>query len=100
MISGGTTTGFDLSFIFPGTLPVPLDLDFFLTCFWPGGPCAPLLLGQTGVLNAQGDAFGAISVPNVPGAIGITWYASFFTYTTNFFVWHSVSPPSPPILIQ
>ncbi len=100
MVSGGIDQGFDVTSIFPGWLPVQLNLDFWWTCFLNSSECGAWLLNGTGLLNANGDAFGAISIPNDPNAIGITWYVSFFTYNPDIFNWQSVSPPSLPIVIQ
>lgn len=80
---------------------LPLDNDPLLSCFL--GACRSILLGGTGTINAQGNAFGSLQIPNLPVLTnsGFTIYMAFVTYQPpNFAPWFSVSSPSLPIVIN
>ena len=80
---------------------LPLDSDPMFACFL--GACRTILLGGTGTINPQGDAFGALQIPNLPvlRSSGLTLYVAFVTYVPpSFAPWVSVSSPSLPIVIN
>jgi hypothetical protein len=80
---------------------IPFDVEPLFTCFL--GDCRALLLGGLGALNASGEGFGALQIPNLPVLrnSGLTLYAGFVTCfggcLTSF---KSVSPPSAAIVIN
>ena len=96
LVSGGIATGFPSPW---GR--VPLDFDPIFTCFL--GDCRGTLLNPVGTFNAQGQAFGAMQIPNVPGLknSGLKLYLGFVTFDkTGFFPWKSISAPSRPVVIR
>ncbi len=96
MMSGGIKTGFPTPWG-----KVPLDPDPIFSCFF--GSCRPFLLRSFGTFNAKGEAFAALSIPNLAilKGSGLMLYAGFFTFRMpNFVPWKSISAPSLPIIIR
>jgi len=94
MMSGGIKTGLTTPW---GKLP--LDADPIFLCFL--SDCRSALLGNSGTFNSKGEAFGALSIPNLSSLKGLDLYAGFFTYKApNFFAWKSISTASSLIPIR
>lgn len=94
LMSGGIKTGLSTPW---GKLP--LDADPIFLCFL--ADCRGLMLGGTGTFNTKGEAFGALSIPNLASLKGLDLYAGFFTYKSPaFLTWKSISAPSLPITIR
>ncbi|PIE23851.1 MAG: hypothetical protein CSA62_05495 [Planctomycetota bacterium] len=96
LASGGISTGFPSPW---GR--VPLNFDPIFNCFLSG--CRSTLINPVGTFNAQGQAFGALRIPNIPSLknSGLKLYIGFVTYSkAGFFPWKSISAPSRPIIIN
>lgn len=96
LVSGGIANGFQTPW---GRLP--LDPDPLFDCFLDS--CRAIYLGNMGVINSNGQAFGALAIPNLTILIGsnLKLHVAFVTYTPpNFAPWVSVSAPSLPIVIR
>ena len=96
VVSNGITTGFVTPW---GKLPTDPDPLFY--CFIDA--CRALLFNGMGTFNSNGDAFGAINIPNNPvlANSNFSMYVAFFTYRNpNLFTWKTISGPSPKILIN
>lgn len=95
--SGAATTGITI----PGFATLPLDPDLLFLCFL--NECRPLLIGGFGNLNAMGEAFGGLIIPNTPALANSNFpmYLAFWTGTpTDILNVQNVSPPSQLILIN
>ncbi|HHI80928.1 MAG TPA: hypothetical protein ENK02_13245 [Planctomycetes bacterium] len=96
MMSGGIQRGFSTPWG-----KVPLDPDPIFSCFF--GSCRPFLLRSFGTFNSKGEAFSALSIPNLAilRGSGLTLYAGFFTFKMPHFTpWKSISAPSKAIVIR
>ncbi|MDP6929270.1 MAG: hypothetical protein QF412_06170 [Planctomycetota bacterium] len=84
-----------------GSIPLDPNDQLFL-CFLDA--CrSSMLLGGIGKIDASGNAFGAIRIPNLPVLrnSGLTMRAMFVTYKAPIFApWIAVSGASKPIVIN